>query len=187
MKKNSKYLVLILLIIIASLGVSYAYFAANIINKDNKTVISTGKIDISIDDAKLEGKDIAPIYDEDYEMLAFHKNFVIRSTSNTLNSCVKIYLNISHIDKELASKYLKYKLISTSGEKEGNFIEAKDNEKMLLLDKIFIESGKSIYYDLYIWLSYQDDVDQSNILGREMISNLYVEGLDVRNRETCEK
>ena len=187
MKANSKYRIIIILIVIASLGVSYAYFGANMINSDETTVVSTGKIDISIDDARLEGRDMAPIYDEDYEMLATHKNFVIRSTSGNLNSCVKIYLNISSIDEELKSEYLKYKLVSPASEKEGNFLNAKSGEKMLLLDKIFIESGKSISYDLYFWLSYQDNVDQSSVLGKSLISNLYVEALDVRSRETCEK
>ena len=187
MKLNVKYLIIVSLIVIASLGVSYAYFSANMINSDEETIVSTGKIDISIDDAKLEGKDIAPIYDEDYSMLATHKSFVIRSTSGNLNSCVKIYLNISNIDDELKSEYLKYKLVSKEYEKEGNFINAENGKKLLLMDKIFIESGKSISYDLYFWLSYQDNVDQSALLGKELISNLYIEGLDVRNRETCEK
>ena len=187
MKINGRYLIIIILIVIASLGVSYAYFGANIINSDEKTIISTGKIDISIDDAKLEGVDISPIYDEDYKMLATHKNFVIRSTSGNLNSCVKIYLNINSIDDELKSEYLKYKIESKGSEKEGNFLTAKAGEKLLLIDKIFIESGKAISYDLYFWLSYQDNVDQSNLLGKKMVSNLYVEGIDVRSRETCEK
>ena len=184
---NKHLVIIIAVLIVVTIGVSYSYFAADIISEGvTKSKLNTGKLKLVIDDEGISANDIAPIYDEDYEMLALKKNFSINSSSSDLNSCASIYLNISDISGGLKSEYFKYKIVSKDIEKEGNFINASSNKKMLLVDKVFIENDKSIDYDLYIWISYKDGVDQSNMLGTTMKAKLLVEGVDIKTKEECD-
>ena len=56
---------------------------------------------------------------------------------------------------------------------------------MLIDENIFIESGKTKMFDLYIWVSYQEGVDQTNMLGGSVKTHLYIEGLDVKEESIC--
>ena len=187
MKLKGRYLVIIVLILLASvISVSYSYFGANVINeKTNNTSVKTGKVDISIDDDGINANDIAPIYDTDYEMLAFHKSFSIISNPDSLNSCTKIFLDINSISDSLKSEYFKYKIISGEYQNEGNFKDASNSSKLLIADKQFIESGNNVNYELYIWISYDDDIDQMNMLGTKLSAKILIEGQDVKEENLC--
>ena len=188
MKMGSRYLViLILLLIVVTFGVTFSYFGANIIkNGESDTTVTTGKVELSIDEKEVNTHDITPIYDEDYEMIAYKKDFEIISSS-TLNACANIYLDIKEISDGLKSEYFKYKLVSDDEIKEGNFLHAKDGQEMLLLDNVFIESESVKNYSLYIWISYQDDVDQMSMLGTSINASLVIKGVDARDKITCTK
>ncbi len=181
MKKSIKYLIISILVLLAiTFTVSYAYFAPNFINNTKDTKVSTGDLDLSIDDESIDAVEISPIYDEDYELLGIHKNFTVISNSS-LNSCVNLYINVSEISDELKSEYFKYKLLYDGKEIDGNFLTANINEKMLIEKGIFLESKNEKNFDLYIWVSYQDDVDQLSMLNGKIKSNIYVEGFDSKN------
>ena len=184
MKQIKYLLILIIVLLLVVGGVSYSYFSANVINNPSDTVVSSGKIELSIDDESINAVEISPIYDEDYEMLSIHKNFTVISES-TLNSCVNVYINVDSISDSLKSEYFKYKIVTEDKEFIGDFTRAKTGEKMIILDNVFIEPTMSKTFDLYIWVSYQDGVDQTDMLNSEIKSNIYVEGHDVKNREQC--
>ena len=182
---KSKYLVIIVLVLLAAvLTTSVAYFAPKIINNNvNDVNVSSGKLELTIDDKEVNTNSISPIYDEDYEMLSYNKDFEIISNSS-LNSCSKLYLDIKEISPELKSKYFKYKLVGDGVEVEGNFENAEVGE-MLILDNLFIEANSSKYLDLYIWLSYQEDVDQLDMLGTKIDASLLLKSYDARNNNSC--
>ena len=181
MKKSIKYLIISILVLLAvTFTVSYAYFAPNFINNTKDTKVSTGNLNLSIDDESINAVEISPIYDNDYELLGIHKSFVVISDS-TLNSCVNLYINVSEISEELKSEYFKYKLIYDDKEIDGNFKNANNNEKLLIDSNIFLEGNSEKNFDLYIWVSYQDDVDQLSMLNGQIKSNIYVEGFDSKD------
>jgi len=184
MSKTIKYLVIsIFILLVITISVSYSYFVPNFINNTNETKVSTGKLDLSIDDESINAVEISPIYDEDYELLSIHKNFGVISNSS-LNSCVNLYINVSEISNELKSEYFKYKLKYDDKEIDGNFKNANNNEKLLIDGNIFLESNSEKSFDLYIWVSYQEDVDQLSMLNGVIKSNIFVEGYDSKNN-TC--
>ena len=185
MNKSIKYLIISILVLLAvTFTVSYSYFVPNFINNTNDTKVSTGNLDLSIDDEEINAVEISPIYDEDYELLSIHKNFGVISNSS-LNSCVNLYINVSEISEELKSEYFKYKLIYDDKEVDGSFKDAKSNEKLLIDNNIFLESKSEKNFDLYIWVSYQDDVDQLSMLNGKIKSNIFVEGFDSKEN-TCQ-
>lgn len=188
MKIKGKHLILLTLILLSvTVSVSYAYFGANVIKeKEYETKFSTGLIDIKINDVAVNASNISPIYDEDYLLLAYDKEFSLSSLNDSLNSCTKIYLNIEDISDSLKSKYFKYKIVSSKGkESSGTFENIVEKDKMLLMDNVYIESGEIINFDLYIWISYQEDIDQMDMLDSKMISNISIEGIDSKTSDNC--
>ena len=185
MKNKVKYIVILVLILLSVTGlVTYSYFTANVISNDvNDVNVSSGKLNVRIDDTGVNSSEISPIYDSDFEMLSYNKDFEIISDS-TLNSCNKLYLHVNEISDSLKSEYFKYKIIGEELELEGNFINAKNGEDLLLLDNLFLEKGTTKYFDLYMWVSYQDDVDQLSMLNGKIKSNIFVEGFDSKEN-TC--
>ena len=116
--------------------------------------------------------------------MGIHKNFTVISKSS-LNSCVNLYINVSEISDSLKSEYFKYKLKYDGRLVEGNFENANNNEKMLLINNVFLESLSEKSFDLYIWVSYDENVDQTNMLKGQIKSNIYVEGFDSKGN-TCQ-
>ena len=85
----------------------------------------------------------------------------------------------------LKSKYFKYKIMTNDNYYEGDFEKSSEKEDMLLIDKVFIEHDSVKFFDLYIWISYQDDVDQMNMLGTSIDASLVVKGLDAKEEALC--
>ena len=186
MNIKGNYLVIIILILLTiSISVSYAYFGANVIHEgEYETKFSTGTIDIRINDTSVNASNISPIYDEDYKLLSYDKQFSLSSTNDSLNSCTKIYLNIDEMSDSLKSKYFKYKIVSSKGDEDSGTFE-NVGDKMLILDNVYIESGEVVNFDLYIWISYQELVDQMDMLNSKMISSISIEGIDVKTKNMC--
>ena len=190
MKLKGKYLiVLILILLTATVSISYAYFGPTIVHEgEYETTFSTGLIDIKINDTAVNANNITPIYDEDYELLGYDKEFSLSSSNESLNACTRIYLNIDNISDSLKSKYFKYKIVSSKGEESsGTFENVNNNDKITLLENVYIESGEIVNFDLYIWISYQENVDQMDMLNSTMTSNISVEGIDAKNSDKCTK
>lgn len=142
---------------------------------------------MSISDESVNVSDLAPIYDETYESYAYSKSFSVKSIDEGLNVCSNLYLNINNIDSNLKSKYFKWKLVSSDKEEfNGDFEESVNGEKLELINGIYFKSGQTKSYTLYIWLSYESDVNQTMMLGSELKSSLYIEGIDAKNRNSCE-
>ena len=101
--KNPHLIIIIFILLVSVFAVSYSYFSPNIISDDIKdTKVTTGKIDLKIDDDSINAVEISPIYDEDYELLSIHKNFGVISNSS-LNSCVNLYINVVLYPHRLSS------------------------------------------------------------------------------------
>ena len=186
MKTNIKYLIIIILILIAVTSVcTYAYFTANVVSNDvNDVNVSSGKLNIRIDDKEVSSSEISPIYDNDYEMLAYNKDFEVISDSS-LNACAKLSLHINDISESLKSEYFKYRIIGEGVDESGNFSNAKEGQDLVLLKNLYLEHGTTKYFDLYIWISYQDDVDQLDMLGTKIDSYLTISGVDSKEAEMC--
>lgn len=180
MKNIEKYMViLVLILILATFGVTYSYFQANIFYDDvNPVNVSTGNIKLNVSDVNIKVDNIIPIYDYQYEELAYNKEFVVSNVNGTLNGCASIYLNVSNFNENLKSKYLKYKLVSSDGMTyDGDFTKIGEN-KLLLSDNIYLKSGEYNIYNLYIWISYDENENQMDLLNNSFNANISVVGFD---------
>ena len=56
---------------------------------------------------------------------------------------------------------------------------------MILIDNVFLKNNESKNYKLYIWISYQDEIDQIDMLGTSVSAKLSIESYDAQNKENC--
>ena len=190
MKIEKKYIVIgVCMIIGAILTVTLAFVGPNIITSGtiNNTKVVTGNLKLNITDTSITLNNMAPIRSSVYETEAFKKEFTISSSNSTLNGCLKLYLNFNSISEQLKSEYLVYKVVSSTGNvSEGSFKDIADN-KLLIYDSDFIETGKSISYTLYIWMRYVEDptINLASLLGTSIDGFVSVNGSDTKESTSC--
>ena len=190
MKIDKKYIVIAVCILIGSvLTATLAFIGPDIITNGtiNKNNVVTGNLKLKITDTSVNINNMAPIRSSNYETEAFKKEFTISNTESTLNGCMKLYLNFNSISEQLKSEYLVYKVVSSTGNiSEGSFKDIADN-KLLIYDSDFIETGKSISYTLYIWLRYVEDptINLASLLGTSVKAYVSVNGTDTKESTSC--
>ncbi len=185
MKKKIILVIFVFVLVAISFSGSFSYIGTKVVDGiSTESNMKTGSLNIKINDNKLTGVDLVPIYDKNYETSAYKKDFEIESKS-TLNACTNIYLNMTSMSESLKSKYLKYKLITNDKTYEGNFSNAVINENLLLANDIFIEQNTTTKYKLYIWISYDEEEDQSSLLGTSFSAKVVVKSYDSQTRDGC--
>ena len=190
MKIDKKYIVIAVCILIGGvLTATLAFIGPDIITNGNinPNNVVTGNLKLKITDTSVNISNMAPIRSSNYETEAFKKEFTISSSNSTLNGCLKLYLNFNSISEQLKSEYLVYKVVSSTGNvSEGSFKDIADN-KLLIYDSDFIETGKSITYTLYIWLRYVEDptINLASLLGTSIDGYVSVNGSDTKESSSC--
>ena len=190
MKIDKKYIVIAVCILIGGvLTATLAFIGPDIITNGtiNPNNVVTGNLKLKITDTSVNISNMAPIRSSVYETEAFKKEFTISSSNSTLNGCLKLYLNFNSISEQLKSEYLVYKVVSSTGNvSEGSFKDIADN-KLLIYDSDFIETGKSITYTLYIWLRYVEDptINLTSLLGTSIDGYASVNGSDTKESTSC--
>ena len=190
MKIDKKYIVIAVCILIGGvLTATLAFIGPDIITNGtiNPNNVVTGNLKLKITDTSVNINNMAPIRSSNYETEAFKKEFTISNAESTLNGCMKLYLNFNSISSQLKSEYLVYKVVSSTGNiSEGSFKDIVDN-KLLIYDSDFIETGKSISYTLYIWLRYVEDptINLTSLLGTSIDGYVSVNGSDTKESTSC--
>ena len=190
MKIDKKYIVIAVCILIGGvLTATLAFIGPDIITNGtiNPNNVVTGNLKLKITDTSVNINNMAPIRSSNYETEAFKKEFTISNAESTLNGCMKLYLNFNSISSQLKSEYLVYKVVSSTGNvSEGSFKDIADN-KLLIYDSDFIETGKSISYTLYIWLRYVEDptINLASLLGTSVNAYVSVNGTDTKESTSC--
>ena len=190
MKIDKKYIVIAVCILIGGvLTATLAFIGPDIITNGtiNPNNVVTGNLKLKITDTSVNINNMAPIRSSNYETEAFKKEFTISNAESTLNGCMKLYLNFNNISDTLKSEYLVYKVVSSTGNiSEGSFKDIADN-KLLIYDSDFIETGKSISYTLYIWLRYVEDptINLTSLLGTSIDGYVSVNGSDTKESTSC--
>ena len=190
MKIDKKYIVIAVCILIGGvLTATLAFIGPDIITNGtiNPNNVVTGNLKLKITDTSVNINNMAPIRSSNYETEAFKKEFTISNAESTLNGCMKLYLNFNSISSQLKSEYLVYKVVSSTGNvSEGSFKDIADN-KLLIYDSDFIETGKSISYTLYIWLRYVEDptINLTSLLGTSVNAYVSVNESDTKESTSC--
>lgn len=198
MKIKKKYLILMIITLIVSVGtLTYAYFEGTILNDGvNKTTVTTGSINVNISDTSVVATDVKPLStDSDdsanqfsYEQASFVKKFTVSNDADSLNVCVGLYLKINSVDSQLVSQYFRYKIVQddTGTSIEGNFSDISTLDDKFLGSLYFFNSGESKSYTMYIWIEYDTNANQTDMLNKTMNATLYVKAVDCKLKENCD-
>lgn len=196
MKIKKKYLILIVLTLIVSVGtLTYAYFEGTVLNDGiNNTKVTTGSINVNISDTSVIATDVKPLIANNstneyaYENASFIKKFTVSNDAGSLNVCTGLYLKINSIDSKLASQYFKYKIVQddTGTTIEGDFSDASTLQDKFLGSLYFFSENESKSYTMYIWIEYDEEVNQTAMLNKTMNATLYIKAVDCRLKDDCD-
>ena len=198
MKIKKKYLILMIITLIVSVGtLTYAYFEGTVLNDGvNKTTVTTGSINVNISDTSVVATDVKPLStDSDdganqfaYEQASFVKKFTVSNDADSLNVCIGLYLKINSVDSQLVSQYFRYKIVQddTGTSIEGNFSDISTLDDKFLGSLYFFNSGESKSYTMYIWIEYDTNANQTDMLNKTMNATLYVKAVDCKLKENCD-
>lgn len=198
MKIKKKYLILMVITLIVSVGtLTYAYFEGTVLNDGvNKTTVTTGSINVNISDTSVVATDVKPLStDSDdsanqfaYEQASFVKKFTVSNDADSLNVCIGLYLKINSVDSQLVSQYFRYKIVQddTGTSIEGNFSDISTLDDKFLGSLYFFSSGESKSYTMYIWIEYNTNANQTDMLNKNLNATLYVKAVDCKLKENCD-
>ena len=191
-KIDKKYVIITFLVLIVGVGtITFAYFQGSVLNDlINPTNVSTGSIDIKISDTSVNATNVEPLFTNgnNFEKASFVKHFSVTNGTNTLNTCVELYLKVNSIDSALANSYFKYAIVNddTDTTITGDFNGVSSGTELDLGSLYFFESSTVKNYTMYIWIEYNPDVDQMSMLGKSMNATLFVKAQDSKTKDTCD-
>lgn len=145
---------IIILVLIITIGSTYSWLTWSSDNDKvlNITIGNVVNFEYTLSN-EINTDSLAPVLDyTDGELLEFSLN-----KYNLDNNKINIYLYINNIDDELKNESFKYILLKENGNNnysiisEGNFINAKNNEKLYILNNEDIGLNKN-NYRLYIYI-----------------------------------
>lgn len=175
MKKKGKFILMytilfVVMFCIAAIAVTFAWFSVKTSGSVNtSTSVTTGILDIDFTDSSVISIQTGvPIRDENALTDAYKNEFTLsHDVTSTLNACYSVSLKINKLDEKFQSEFFKWSLYDVSSSTmiaNGDFEEAETGDEILLTNNNLLNLGNSKSYILRIWLSYSDDVDQSNML-----------------------
>ncbi len=184
MKSNKMFLVFAMLItgvLGIGLGVTYAWYAYDNAKTDvtGRTASENPTVIFSQTDEILY-RNILPIYDDDRYNYAGKNSFSVTIGEKLKNytSGVEISLGNIIISEELKNANFKYELLENNQViASGDFSNIGNNKKMTLKPMSTLqltEYPTTINYDLYIWLSENED-NQNNLMNKVFSAKVNVD------------
>ena len=169
------WVILVGVVVILASGLTYAYFdfVADSENESSMKITATD-LKINLSNPTVDLSDMMPIYDDYKDTKANTFTFTMSNTSKKLSGCVDLYLNITSITPELKNSDFKWELknTTTNTTSSGDFTTIDESNRLLLKANENISIGATYSYTLKIWLSYDDNKDQSYVQGASMSSKI---------------
>ena len=169
-KKRIFYtIVLILTLITMIIGATLAYFSLVASQKEEGTILYTGKLEINyIDGVYVKNPELIPTKNPNYNTYkgVYRNNFIV-SSSGTLDQTIDIEFEISN--NEFRTNEIKYAIYNESGQKLSQGSVPKQG-KITMASNMYLESIGTAKYTLIMWLdntNYNQNLDMGkNINGK---------------------
>lgn len=178
-KKNLFYMiVLVLTLIVMIIGATLAYFSLIASQKEEGTVLYTGKLEINyIDGIYIKNPELMPIKNPDYNTYegVYRNNFAVAS-SGTLEQTITIELELSN--NEFRENAIKYAIYNANGQKMANGNVPK-NGKVTLASDMYLESTGTAQYTLIIWLD-NTNYNQNSEMGKTITGRINIHSKQMR-------
>ena len=176
-KKNTKLTLLvgILILIVIITTSTYAYYKTRIKSPGSKISIMGSNFSLNITDNSLVASNLTPIYDKNKETQGVKKEFTISiGSAGVTSACYDLYIDVTSLGENLRNKYFKYELTNGTDTYTGSFNGRTDGSQILIIRNQNINNtNTSNSYTLYLWLSYSETEDQTDILSGDSTSRTF--------------
>ncbi len=188
-------LIVVMALIIIGISGSYAYFVNSVKeeNKENQGVnVYSGALVMNfrtVDDKYIKASAANLINDADILTKADYTSFSITLPEGNVNTATyNVYLTDIKMTSNFKSQYLKWALYSAdtkvaSGDFSGVTLSSSatdgkcDVSNITLLGNTDINKGTTTSYKLYIWLSYEPNVQQNSLLNGSISAKVGFRGV----------
>ena len=178
-KKRIFYMtVLILTLITMIIGATLAYFSLIASQKEEGTVLYTGKLEINyIDGVYIKNPELLPIKNPGYNTYkGVYRNSFTVSSSGTLEQAINIELEITN--NEFSENAIKYAIYNDKGQQLSNSSVPK-NGKVSLASDMYLEPTGTAKYTLIIWLD-NTNYDQNFEMGKTITGKINIHSRQIR-------
>lgn len=171
--KNIFYSIILLsTLIVMILSTTFAYYSLIASQKDEDTILYTGKLEINyIDGIYIKNPTLYPIAKPNFNTTknVYRNTFKVKS-SGTLEQTIKIILNITKNEFEKDS--LKYILFNENG-KEISTGTILNPSEILIADNLYLAHDETATYTLLIWLD-NKEYNQINDIGKTVSGQIKI-------------
>lgn len=178
-KKRIFYtVVLILTLITMIIGATLAYFSLIASQKEEGTVLYTGKLEINyIDGVYIKNPILTPLKNPGYDTYeGVYRNTFTVASSGTLEQTIDIELQIGH--NEFREDGIKYAIFNDKGQKlaSGN---VPKTDKVTLASNMYLEPVGTAKYTLILWLD-NTAYNQNNEMGKSITGRINIHSKQLR-------
>ena len=178
-KKMFYMIVLVLTLITMIIGATLAYFSLIASQKEEGTVLYTGKLEITyIDGVHIKNPVLYPVKTPTYNTYKdVYRNTFSVASSGTLDQTITIELEITN--NEFNNGTLKYIIFNDKGGEINRGDVPQEFEKVTLAKDLFLEAVATAKYTLIIWID--DNIDNQNSeMGKIINGKLNIHSKQIR-------
>lgn len=178
-KKSLFYLIVLVLTLITMIvGATLAYFSLIASQKEDGTVLYTGKLEIDyIDGVYMKNPELLPINNPDYNTYeGVYRNRFAVSSSGTLEQTIDLELEIAK--NEFSKNALKYALYNHNGQQisSGNLPAAGI---VNIAKDMYLEATGIATYTLLVWLD-NTGYNQNAEMGKAIVAKINIKSKQIR-------
>lgn len=177
-KKIFYMIVLILTLITMIVGATLAYFSLIASQKEEGTVLYTGKLEINyIDGVYIKNPELMPMKNPGYDTTkGVYKNSFSIASSGTLEQTISVELQVSR--NEFTENSIKYAIYNDKGNRltTGN---VPKTGKITVASDMYLEPIGTAKYTLLIWLD-NTGYNQNQEMGRTLTAKINIHSVQLR-------
>lgn len=177
-KKIFYMIVLVLTLITMIIGATLAYFSLLSSQKEEGTVLYTGKLEINyIDGIYIKNPELIPLKEPGYDTYkGVYRNSFSVASSGTLDQVITLELEVTK--NEFRNYALKYAIYNLNGQKIAGGYVPKEGKVNLASDMYLSPTGTS-KYTLLLWLD-NTDYNQNTEMGNTVVGKINVHSRQIR-------
>ena len=178
-KKSLFYMiVLVLTLIIMIIGATMAYFSLVASQKEEGTVLYTGKLEINyIDGTYIKNPELIPTKNPGYNTYkGVYRNSFSVASSGTLDQTIELELEVA--SNEFIEDAIKYAIFNSSGQKISTGTVPKEGKKTLSSNMYLAPTGTA-KYTLIIWLD-NTGYNQNDEMGKTIVGKINIHSKQLR-------
>ena len=177
-KKIFYTIVLILTLITMIIGASLAYFSLVGSQKEESTVLYTGKLEINyIDGVYIKNPELIPMKNPDYNTYkGLYRNRFSVASSGTLEQTIDIELQMA--TNEFIENSVKYVIFNDKGQKIKTGTVPKEG-KVTIASNMYLEATATAQYTLMVWLD-NTNYNQNSEMGKKLLGRINIHSKQLR-------